>query len=233
MKTSTRIASVLCFAAVAAVLPAKVTPLKIEQTVEARWPNALTYSPLSTGEAQLIVNVDADGTLVDVMVASYTNQAFADEAIRAVRAWRFTPATENGEPVGVRTVLRFQFEATARVVTLLPIETMDHLLVAHGQYLTRRVVVPHELDRPVAIVEARSPANPLVKSGAAKNTVLVDFYVDEKGMPRMPVILSSTHAAFSQAAVGALNQWRFSPPTRAGRPVAVRVVQEFVFPDKV
>jgi TonB family protein len=59
--------------------------------------------------------------------------------------------------------------------------------------------------------------------------VVVDFYVDQDGRIRMPVIMSATHDFLAQAAVDALNQWRFKPPTLAGQPVAVRVEQEFVF----
>jgi len=46
----------------------------------------------------------------------------------------------------------------------------------------------------------------------------------------MPVVVESPHEVFSQAAVGALSQWRFTAPTRAGKPVTVRVRQEFIFP---
>ena len=42
--------------------------------------------------------------------------------------------------------------------------------------------------------------------------------------------LSNTHGAALAAALGALSQWRFSTPTRAGKPVAVRVRQPFIFP---
>jgi outer membrane biosynthesis protein TonB len=42
-------------------------------------------------------------------------------------------------------------------------------------------------------------------------------------------VLKTTDETYAQAAVGALSQWRFEPPTRRGKPVAVRVQQKFVF----
>ena len=64
------------------------SPLIIEQTVEPQFPNALAFSPISSGTANIVLNVDADGKLVDLLVASYTNRAFADEAVTVLRRWR-------------------------------------------------------------------------------------------------------------------------------------------------
>lgn len=59
---------------------------------------------------------------------------------------------------------------------------------------------------------------------------MVDFYVDENGQIRMPVVTESTDNTYAQATIGALNQWRFSAPTKQGKPIAVRVQQKFIFP---
>ena len=67
---------------------------------------------------------------------------------------------------------------------------------------------------------------------ASGGKAVVDFIGDPQGAPRMPVVVSSTHELFGEAAVDALSRWRFQPPTRGGRPVAVRVTQEFVFPER-
>jgi hypothetical protein len=57
----------------------------------------------------------------------------------------------------------------------------------------------------------------------------LEFIIDEKGTPRMPVLVSSTDIDFAVTAADALSHWRFTPPLRDGKPVAVRVRQEFVF----
>lgn len=232
-----------CLAALAfgaaVTLPARPTvvssgnsPLVIEQTVEPQFPNALAFSPVSDGTADIVVNVDATGKLVDLLIASYTNRAFADEAVSVLRRWQYTPARENGEPIGVRTTLRFDFRATGRVVSLTAIDTIEILESTRPHHLTRVICQPAELDRPPAALAPVSPANPAhrIAATAPRNSVVVDFYIDEKGVPRMPVVVESPHDVFSQAAVGALTQWRFTAPTRGGKPVAVRVRQQFIFP---
>ena len=225
--------SVVLFAAFAAALAAQTTPLRIEQTVEAQFPHSLSLTHLTSGEARIVVNIDAGGKLVDWLVTGYTHKAFADEAVSVLRQWRYAAPTERGEPIGVRTELRFEFEATGRVVSLMAIETPDVLLKQMGiePHMVTRVCNLQELDRPIAPVNAVTPVYPRAPGAAtAARSVLVDFYVDETGQPRMPVVVSSAHEVLAQAAVGALSRWRFTAPTRAGKPVSVRVRQEFIFP---
>ena len=59
--------------------------------------------------------------------------------------------------------------------------------------------------------------------------VVLDFYIDEQGRPRMPVVTHSDDDALNLAAVEALSHWRFVPPTRNGVPVMVRAKQSFRF----
>lgn len=208
------------------------SPLIIEQTVEPQFPNALAFSPISGGTANIVINVDADGKLADLLIASYTNRAFADEAANVLRRWHYTPARENGEPIGVRTTLRFEFSASGRVVSLSAIDTFDILDSMRTQRLTSVICQPAELDRLPTALAPVPPANPArrIAATAPRNSVVVDFFIDEKGVPRMPVVVESPHEVFSRAAVGALTQWRFTAPTRGGKPVAVRVRQQFIFP---
>jgi protein TonB len=225
-------ALLFCFAALTASLAAQDTALRIEQTVEPEFPRSLVFSNVTRGQACVVIDVDTHGRLTDAIVSSYTHKEFADEALTVLRRWRYAPATEQGRPVGVRTELQFNFSAQGKVFTLMPIETTD-ILFAHttsAQRVTRVIYRPHELDRPIAPIAPVSPAYPAKPGGDSPRTVLLDFYVDETGVPRMPVVIASPDTAFAQAAMGALAQWRFSPPTRSGKPVSVRVQQEFIFP---
>jgi len=219
--------------AFASILCAQTAPLRIEQTVEARFPAALAFSSLSEGEARVVINVDADGKLIDWLVTGYTNKAFADEAVAVLKQWHYVPAIEKGQPVGVRLELCFAFEARGRVVSLLAIETPEVLFrqAGAGQRYITRVCHLQELDRPIAPLNPASPVNPLQAGAPAEaRSVLVDFYIDEHGQPRMPVVVNSPQTILAQAAVDALNRWRFNAPTRGGKPMTVRVRQEFIFP---
>jgi hypothetical protein len=56
-----------------------------------------------------------------------------------------------------------------------------------------------------------------------RRRVLLDFFIDETGRPRMPVVVQASDTLFAAAAVDALDQWRFTAPTRRRQPVAVHV----------
>jgi TonB family protein len=96
----------------------------------------------------------------------------------------------------------------------------------------KRVCAPGELDHPLEVLQTVNPPNPGLAENARQSSgsTLVDFYVDEKGQARMPVVMEATNPSYAQAAVNALNQWKFSSPTRGGKPIALRVQQEFIFP---
>lgn len=182
-----------------------------------------------------MINVDADGKLADLMVTGYSNPAFAEEATSLLKRWRYFPATVNEEPVGSRLELRVRFESKGRVISMTAIETTDAFTQRIIPVeLTRRVCRAQELDHPIEVLHTENPYHPGKVQSAADTTgtTLVDFYVDENGTARMPVVLETTNPSYAQAAVGALGQWRFSAPTKSGKPVAVRVQQRFVFPSE-
>jgi hypothetical protein len=59
--------------------------------------------------------------------------------------------------------------------------------------------------------------------------VLVDFYIDETGRPRMAAADVEGNVEVTSACLQAIEQWRFTPPTRRGRPVTIRACQRFDF----
>jgi TonB family protein len=57
----------------------------------------------------------------------------------------------------------------------------------------------------------------------------VEFVVDEDGRARLPRVVKATHESFGHAAASGVASWRFAPPTRGGRAVAVRAQVPFSF----
>lgn len=208
----------------------EITPPKMIQTVETRFPAALEYTPLSTGEAELALQIDASGNLTDVLATAYTHRAFADEAIATVRQWRFEPARRDGEPIDIRVSLRINFTTKMRVATLMPLETTGALMRQAGVPEGTNLICPvRELDSPLKVIHPATPIHPGRTANLPNGRTIVDFYVDENGHARLPIVTETTHPAFGFAAVKALEDWRFAAPKRKGRPVIVRIQQEFVF----
>lgn len=202
---------------------------KIFRTVEPRFPLALGLSPLAQGEARVSIRIDAMGQLTDLLVTGYTSEEFANEAVAALRQWRFEPARRNGEPIDFRINLSFQFSAK-RIVTLMPLETPDALLRNAGvDPGVNLICSAGEIDHPLAVLRTVTPVHPGLSAALPHGRAVLDFYVDGKGRARLPVVAETTHPAFADAALRALADWQFSVPTHQGHPVIVRMQQEFIF----
>src|SRR6188768_1421511 len=218
-------------AALPAIAAAKITPPVIIQTSEAHFPHSLSLTPVYRGTAEVIINIDADGKLVDLLVSRYSRIEFAQEAETTLREWRYQPARRDGEPTGARFLVKFDFSARGKVATLTVFDTLESRMnLAHPGIVTDIVCASRDLDRPLKPVSTVTPRHPGQLPDTNRDaTVVLDYLIDETGRPRMPVVLEATRDGFAVEAVDALSQWRFTPPTRDGRPVAVQVRQEFVF----
>jgi protein TonB len=64
---------------------------------------------------ELVFRVDEDGRVSDVeVVESEPEGLFVRTAVRAVKRWRFRPATRNGVPVPHRVRQRISFQVEDR-----------------------------------------------------------------------------------------------------------------------
>lgn len=207
-----------------------IEPLRVIQTVEPRFPDGLTHRGIYEGEARVVLLVDAEGRLADWLLTSYSHPFFGREATEALRQWRFEAARRNGEPIDVRTEMVFTFQVTGLIVSVSPADFAEKLQRPGIDTSTQRVSRSRDLDTPVTPLQAVAPLWPDELDPAVKEArVILDFYIDEEGRPRMPVVVQSDHDALNFAAVEALSHWRFTPPTRKGIPVLVRAQQSFRF----
>lgn len=212
--------------------------LQIHQTEEATFPRMLIAQGITSGEAWILISIDAGGRLTDALVSRYTQRPFADEALRVIRLWRFEPVLIEGRPTAVCTQVKFSFQATGCIVTLDTLTAMQRLMdrdnprwetpLCDAAELDR---MPEPLNREASLTGVGTPATsgPSALAGDGARRVVIEFIIDETGRPRMPVLISAPDPAFGNHAVALLETWRFTPPTRRGVPVSVRVRQEFVF----
>ena len=215
-------------------LAAEKIPLKIKQTEDARFPDGLLLVPITHGESWVLITVDAEGHLLDALPTRYTHEAFANEAVRVLRRWQYEPAKVDGQPISVRIEVHFSFQATGAVISLDTVSAMQ----SYGAFAERpryysRLCSADELDQQPIPLRTVAPVPPAKRSATATadNRTVIEFIIDEKGATRMPVLVSASDPELADRAAEAIRQWQFAPPTRRGRPVAVRVQQAFLFPD--
>jgi TonB family protein len=241
MKTTTRsILSALLGFAVAAHLAAQPSvppdsPVKMHAWDMPFFPTQLAMGGIVNGELKLAIEVDATGRLTDTLVVAYTDEALARPSLAAVRKWTFDPAIVNGEPRSSTSTVVFSFRPDGPVLVESPNSTgPDPYLTQVESFGEQRfqyeVSELRDLDRipaPVHIVKPTPGVRPDKASGPAR--IVVDFYIDEKGRVRMPSVSRDQDNALGWAAVQAVAQWQFVPPTVNGTPVTAHARQEFVF----
>jgi len=213
--------------------PGENDGISINQTDVLVYPYSMTSSGILTGEAQVVISVDAAGKLGDVLVVAYTNIAFADAAVGALKRWTYEAARVHGVPRSSRAYVLFKFSNDmGAMIQKLPSLNDAGLLRSLNERYVYTPCKLRDLDRIPVPTEVVAPVPP--KGGlSAKRVVTVEFYIDDQGRVRMPAIdRSEADDACAAAAVRAVEQWKFEPPLRKGRPVLVLAQQNFSFEPK-
>lgn len=212
-------------------VPAADVGVAIHQTSVLAYPPRMLYEAIYSGEARVVISVDADGDLTDCLVTGYTHKVFAEAAVDALKRWRFEPARARGTARAARTEVQFVFRERGVIVQNLPGALEQRMIL--GELRERYTFSPcklGELDRipnPVHVVQ------PMVPRTTRLRQVTVAFYIDTEGRVRMPAVdRDSADDEYAAAAVAAVEQWRFEPPMRKGEPVLVYAEQEFKFQPK-
>jgi len=207
----------------AASLPAQTpggqnSPLKLHEWVAPFFPPRLFSEGIVNGEVR-----------VAIQVVAYTDPSLVGPTLDALRKWTFDPALVNGEARGTTTGLVFSFQPDGPVIVQgnAIIIQSDRNWERKFAYEVRELSDLDSIPAPVHIVKP-APVVRLDKSGGPVE-VTVDFYIDETGRVRMPAVGRSQDNPLAWAAVQAVSQWRFAPPTVGGKPVTVHAEQVFEF----
>jgi periplasmic protein TonB len=178
------------------------------------------------GDCRITVSVDSDGKLVDYLVIAYTHPSLADATVAAIKQWEFAPPRWHGEPISIQRDIEVHFENRGSVVSMDVASFLDtYLTTLFPDRFSYRPRTLKEIDRIPTPIHAERPLVPK----NAKGEITVQFFIDETGSVRMPSLLHTEDQALGTAAIAAVQQWKFEPPTVGGKPVLVRAQQTFRF----
>jgi protein TonB len=94
--------------------PVAATSLKRTKTVAPEFPESARRKGI-TGWVEVVFTVTPKGTVADAEVRSSSpEEVFDDAAVKAVKQWRFEPATKDGQAVPTRTMIRLKFDPQAK-----------------------------------------------------------------------------------------------------------------------
>ena len=192
----------------------------------------------SDGSAVVAFTVRASGRIDDVIALAATERRLGDSAVEAIKQWRFErdPTLGTGPQAAPNAVLRreiveFVFKRDSGVTI------MSHLEGAKAWFpkdrnLEVRLLLPDELDAPLARVAQPDPPNVTARVAALEHGghATVSFVVDETGRVRVPTLVAADDPALGAAALAMLASWRYEPPVHDGKPALVEQRNTFTFP---
>jgi TonB family protein len=174
-----------------------------------------------TGTVVLECVVSTEGACGDIRtVKALDSDALMQEAVSALKQWRFAPGEKDGKPVPVIVTIELSFTKAAATKAPARGPTLDSASVVKpgpGVTLPR---IEHE-------VKAVYPDD--AREAGVTGTVQLECVVLEDGTVGDIRISKSLGPSLDAEATRALRQWRFKPGTRDGHPVAIQTTVEMSF----
>jgi len=208
-----------------------VRSLKAESFVAPIMSGKLLMAAVSQGRVRIVLQVGEDGRPLDWLIVAYSHRDLADSTLDVVRRWRFDPVKIENVPVKAQTEFDLEFKGPD-VVTISTVSDHIELFMRNlaGERLEYRPCTVRELDRIPLLLNVVVPRYSIAaRDHGVRGSVEVQFYIDETGAVRLPAVLNADRIDIAMAALEAVRQWKFEPPTRNGRPVLISAIQVFDF----
>lgn len=206
--------------------PKLQNPAEVQQVLVELYPPLLRSAGV-TGSAEVRFVVGREGSTGAVEVLSASDPAFAEPSREAIRKARFRPARHEGRAVPVRVTMPITFildgepptqPSRARVGVGEPVLDVSE---ATGKPRLRNAAEVQAL-----LVEHYPP---LLRDAGITGTALVTLTVSEEGKVTEARVREAGHEAFGAAAAAVARRMEFTPATKDGKPVAVRVTIPMTF----
>jgi TonB family protein len=222
-------------------LAAQDTPPRVTYQATPVYPLQMRREGLR-GLVQVGFVVDTEGRVRDPIVISSTNPGLNQAAIDAVLKWRFTPGLRAGVPVNVRMSVPISFqldmsgdEREAFLQNVVYYGGMPGGGSEPYQVSARPIdqsKLPPELrydipPKPANTVYAVYPFE-LLRDHVG-GTAEVRFLVSPGGDVGQAIVVKATRPEFGQALLAMLDEWKFQPAMKDGKPMlaVLDVEQEF------
>jgi len=182
--------------------------------------------------------VQPDGTIGDVNVTKSLDAGLDEEAIKAVKRWRFEPGKKDGKPVPVVVTLEMTFTlrdtpaaGSATKPPLFPVRPpAPGDAGARNQPEAPLVYKPGDgVSAPVLVKEVKPRYTADAKDAKIQGVVTLECVVQPDGTIGDVKVTKSLQDGLDQEAIKAVRQWRFKPGLKDGKPVPVVVALEMTF----
>jgi TonB family protein len=166
------------------------------------------------GTVSLYVEVQPDGSTSHVRVLHGLSLGLDEKAVEALEKWQFKPGTNSAGPVITRQSVNVDF----RLESAGPWRVRMVAYPIERNVRKRETMVKPVLSRYVAPEPAACPS--------LGGRTVVNARIDTKGSPEMVIPSDGYSGPLADAAVHAVESWRFAPGTADRHPRAAEVIIE-------
>jgi TonB family protein len=210
------IAGILCLP-----LAHAVSPIEPIQKTDPEYTEEARLAELE-GTVLLRGTIGEDGLAHDLEVLQPLGLGLDEKAIEAVKQWSFLPAVNQPKATG-QIPVEFRLSTKQSRWHLIRVQFDAPPGISRPVFTSALYPIGAGLG-PVAMEEGR-----LVVAMGRLATAKLTFDVDEHGVPVHLQVPNSSEAVWGSEATAVVGQWRFTPGTRNGFPVAVPCTVELVW----
>jgi len=157
---------------------------------------------------------DVKGCMKVVRIVAPIGFGLDENALDALRSWRFSPATRNGEPVAAIAQIDIDFS----LAPALPIE-YDDIQTVRSAGVTAPTVIKR--------VEPRYTDE--ARQARVVGMVILQAVIQTNGTAAILKVVKPLPLGLTESALEAIQQWRFRPAVRNGKELPVSTNIEVVF----
>jgi TonB family protein len=190
------------------------------------------------GKVELRAVIAPNGRPKDLVVLNGDSE-FSQNAIAAIRKWRFHPEVRRERPVETTYRIHVRFTPTLQEANSdVELESpLPEPAPTTGLARTHRSDLGFELHHmpepglvaPKATYQIEPEFSEKARIERRQGNVGIDVVVGADGLPQDPQIICSSAPDQNDNAVATLKQWKFAPATKDGIPVASEIFIEFSF----
>lgn len=196
-------------------------------------PPDLEYRVDESDMATVLLRIDKTGRVVDWVPLELPHYGLAGVLGSSLEEARFRPATLDGKAVSADLTAEINIGQGGRVgVQSVSVVEWVHTRMDYMGINPERLYLSstEDLDTPLRLIERGKAKSVQSESGEIlTGKVWVEFYVDQNGHPRLISPEDSGRPALEQAALLAVQEFRFAGPKSHGVPTVVRARVLVVF----
>jgi hypothetical protein len=202
--------------------------IKFEKFIEPTVNGSLYLDMNGQASIDIAILVNEQGEIDDWIPLRTNDKLLINSIGNVIDKWRLKPAMFEGKPSWCYTELHVEFMQTGAVVNIGIQEAVISMF--HTMHDDFALVVPFsDLDSiPKPIVMETPTLSSNLFSNNIGRTVKFEFFIDEDGNVRMPIVKESSAERMATAIIlDSLLKWKFEAPTKNGTRVATRAIIPF------